>query len=90
MARLSNRRIHLTITRTVGQHDFVWVRVAWFAEWGPNQPVIGDETFRSFSLRFLTLWFRWRIFLSISILISENHKTGLSDRRNLLDFQIIY
>jgi len=52
MARLSNRRIHLTITRTVGQHDFVWVRVAWFAEWGPNQPLSGMKHFDPFPLIF--------------------------------------
>ena len=57
---------------------FVWVHVFWFGGVGHLQFSARSQTFRSLEA----------IFLSTFILISQNHETQLSERRNELDLQI--
>ena len=68
---------------------FVWVHVVWFGIWilinvMPRLPHIDP-----FPFTFLTLVVSLEaIFLSTFILISQNHDTKISERRNHLDLQI--
>jgi uncharacterized membrane protein len=68
---------------------FVWVHVIWFGGWIvinllPRLPHVDP-----FPFTFLTLVVSLEaIFLSTFILISQNHDTKISERRNHLDLQI--
>jgi uncharacterized membrane protein len=77
------------IARFCGSMTFVWVHVAWFGGWiGANTLIPGFE-FDPFPFTFLTLVVSLEaIFLSTFILISQNHETRLTERRNHLDLQI--
>jgi uncharacterized membrane protein len=81
-------RISETIAGFCGSMTFVWVHVAWFSTW-----VIVNSfprlKFDPFPYTFLTLVVSLEaIFLSTFILISQNHDTKLTERRNHLDLQI--
>lgn len=61
----------------------------WFAAWIIINTVPGVDHFDSFPFNFLTLIVSLEaIFLSTFILISQNHETRVSERRNQLDLQI--
>lgn len=72
-----------------GSMTFVWVHVIWFGAWvvinvAPRIPHLDP-----FPFTFLTLVVSLEaIFLSTFILISQNHDTKISERRNHLDLQI--
>lgn len=81
-------RISEFIAAFCGSMTFVWAHVVWFGTW----IVINSTprfTFDPFPFTFLTLVVSLEaIFLSTFILISQNHETELSERRNHLDLQI--
>jgi len=63
--------------------------VIWFAGWTIINIAPGIRHFDPFPFNFLTLIVSLEaIFLSTFILISQNHETRLSERRNQLDLQI--
>jgi uncharacterized membrane protein len=72
-----------------GSMTFVWVHVIWFGGWIVFNSVPGLPHVDAFPFTFLTLVVSLEaIFLSTFILISQNHDTKLSERRNNLDLQI--
>jgi uncharacterized membrane protein len=72
-----------------GSMPFVWAHLIWFAIWIIIDTVPGIRHFDPFPFNFLTLIVSLEaIFLSTFILISQNHETRLSERRNQLDLQI--
>ena len=71
-----------------GSMTFVYVHIAWFALWIIINN-FGGAPFDPYPYTFLTLVVSLEaIFLSTFILISQNHDTQLSERRNHLDLQI--
>lgn len=77
------------IAHFCGSVTFVWVHVVWFAGWILANNLPGLRPFDPFPFTFLTLVVSLEaIFLSTFILISQNHETRLSERRNQLDLQI--
>jgi uncharacterized membrane protein len=77
------------IANFCGSMTFVWVHVVWFAGWILLNLVPGVKHFDPFPFTFLTLVVSLEaIFLSTFILISQNHDTRISERRNHLDLQI--
>jgi uncharacterized membrane protein len=87
--RSDANRIADIIARFCGSMTFVWVHVIWFAGWVLANSLPGIKHFDPFPFTFLTLVVSLEaIFLSTFILISQNHETGLSERRNQLDLQI--
>ena len=82
-------RIADIIARFCGSMTFVRVHVIWFAGWILANSLPGLRPFDPFPFTFLTLVVSLEaIFLSTFILISQNHETRLSERRNQLDLQI--
>ena len=72
-----------------GSMVFVWVHVVWFGFWVVINLVPGIPHIDPFPFTFLTLVVSLEaIFLSTFILISQNHDTRISERRNHLDLQI--
>lgn len=77
------------IANFCGSMTFVWVHIVWFGGWIvinllPRLPHVDP-----FPFTFLTLVVSLEaIFLSTFILISQNHDTKISERRNHLDLQI--
>lgn len=72
-----------------GSMTFVWVHIGWFGGWIIVNSIIPVYQFDPFPYTFLTLVVSLEaIFLSTFILISQNHETRLSERRNHLDLQI--
>ena len=77
------------IARFCGSMTFVWVHVVWFGVWVLINLVSGIPHVDPFPFTFLTLVVSLEaIFLSTFILISQNHDTRISERRNHLDLQI--
>lgn len=77
------------IARFCGSMTFVWVHVIWFGVWIILNSVPGVRHIDPFPFTFLTLVVSLEaIFLSTFILISQNHDTKISERRNHLDLQI--
>ena len=77
------------IARFCGSMTFVWVHVAWFGAWILINALPGLPHLDPFPFTFLTLVVSLEaIFLSTFILISQNHDTKISERRNHLDLQI--
>ena len=77
------------IARFCGSMTFVWVHVAWFGGWIILNVIPGVSHIDPFPFTFLTLVVSLEaIFLSTFILISQNHDTKISNRRNHLDLQI--
>jgi uncharacterized membrane protein len=78
-----------TIANFCGSMPFVWVHVAWFGGWVVLNVIPGIKHIDPFPFTFLTLVVSLEaIFLSTFILISQNHDTKISERRNHLDLQI--
>ena len=72
-----------------GSMTFVWVHVVWFGLWILINLIPGIKHIDPFPFTFLTLVVSLEaIFLSTFILISQNHDTRISERRNHLDLQI--
>jgi uncharacterized membrane protein len=72
-----------------GSMTFVWVHVVWFGAWVIINVAPGIHHLDPFPFTFLTLVVSLEaIFLSTFILISQNHDTKISERRNHLDLQI--
>ena len=87
--RTTSERIARLIARFCGSMKFVWLHVFGFAAWIVLNVVPGVNHIDPFPFTFLTLVVSLEaIFLSTFILISQNHDTRLSERRNHLDLQI--
>jgi uncharacterized membrane protein len=72
-----------------GSTTFVWVNLVWFGSWILINSLPGVPHIDPFPFTFLTLAVSLEaIFLSTFILISQNHNTKISERRNHLDLQI--
>jgi uncharacterized membrane protein len=77
------------IANFCGSMLFVWVHVIWFGIWILVNLMPGIKHIDPFPFTFLTLVVSLEaIFLSTFILISQNHETKISERRNHLDLQI--
>jgi uncharacterized membrane protein len=77
------------IANFCGSMRFVWVHVIWFSGWVFFNLMPGIKHIDPFPFTFLTLVVSLEaIFLSTFILISQNHDTQISERRNHLDLQI--
>jgi uncharacterized membrane protein len=77
------------IAQFCGSVTFVWVHVFWFGAWILLNSLPGIRHIDPFPFTFLTLVVSLEaIFLSTFILISQNHDTKISERRNHLDLQI--
>jgi len=82
--RLSDR-----IALFCGSMVFVYVHVVWFVAWIFYNSILRVKPFDPFPYTFLTMVVSLEaIFLSTFILISQNHDTKLTERRNHLDLQI--
>lgn len=87
--RTRTDRIADGIANFCGSMTFVWVHVVWFGGWILINLIPGVRHIDPFPFTFLTLVVSLEaIFLSTFILISQNHDTKLSERRNHLDLQI--
>ena len=87
--RKNSDRIAEAIANFCGSMTFVWVYVTWFGIWIIFNSIPGLPKVDPFPFTFLTLVVSLEaIFLSTFILISQNHDTKLSERRNNLDLQI--
>jgi len=86
--RTLGEKISEYIAAFCGSMIFVYVHVIWFGGWILLNSLAGYN-FDPFPFTFLTLVVSLEaIFLSTFILISQNHETQLSDKRNHLDLQI--
>jgi uncharacterized membrane protein len=87
--RTRSDRVAEVIARFCGSMMFVWVHVFWFGAWIIVNSVPGLPHVDPFPFTFLTLVVSLEaIFLSTFILISQNHETRITERRNHLDLQI--
>jgi uncharacterized membrane protein len=88
-SRTVGEKISSLIAAFCGSMTFVWVHVIWFSAWILLNSVFTLTAFDPFPYTFLTLVVSLEaIFLSTFILISQNHETELTERRNHLDLQI--
>jgi len=77
------------VAKFCGSMTFVWVHVVWFSAWVIINVAPGLPHIDPFPFTFLTLVVSLEaIFLSTFILISQNHDTKITERRNHLDLQI--
>ena len=87
--RTRTDRVAEVIANFCGSLTFVWVHVAWFGGWVVLNLLPGIKHIDPFPFTFLTLVVSLEaIFLSTFILISQNHDSRVSERRNHLDLQI--
>jgi uncharacterized membrane protein len=87
--RTGTDRLAEAIADFCGSMTFVWVHVIWFGSWIFINLMPGIKHIDPFPFTFLTLVVSLEaIFLSTFILISQNHDTKISERRNHLDLQI--
>lgn len=87
--RTTSDRLATVIANFCGSMKFVWVHVIWFSAWIVLNLIPGVRHIDPFPFTFLTLVVSLEaIFLSTFILISQNHDTRISERRNHLDLQI--
>lgn len=87
--RTTSELIAERIANFCGSMRFVWVHVIWFSGWIFFNLMPGIKHIDPFPFTFLTLVVSLEaIFLSTFILISQNHDTQISERRNHLDLQI--
>jgi uncharacterized membrane protein len=87
--RSLGEKIAELIAAFCGSMVFVYVHVVWFGAWIVINSMIPNLAFDPFPYTFLTLVVSLEaIFLSTFILISQNHETRLTERRNHLDLQI--
>lgn len=86
--RTHGERISEVIAAFCGSMTFVYVHICWFILWIVLNSIQSTQ-FDPFPYTFLTLVVSLEaIFLSTFILISQNHETKLSERRNHLDLQV--
>ena len=77
------------VARFCGSANFVWAHLIWFAVWIAVNVAGGPAAFDPYPFQFLTFVVSLEaIFLSTFVLMSQNHQTLLSERRNHLDLQI--
>ena len=77
------------VTRFCGSMPFVWVHVIWFAVWIVGNTALPIGPIDPYPFSFLTLVVSLEaIFLSTFIMISENRKSRIDERRSHLDLQI--
>jgi uncharacterized membrane protein len=100
MARLESAMLHHqsatarlsgAVCRLAGSGTFIIVHLVWFTSWVLVNlgKVPGIEPFDPYPFTFLTMVVSLEaIFLSIFVLISQNHMAHLADRRAHLDLQI--
>lgn len=82
-------RVAEVIANFCGSMTFVWVHVVWFGWWIVLNLLPGIKHIDPFPFTFLTLVVSLEaIFLSTFILISQNHDSRVSEKRNHLDLQI--
>ena len=82
-------RVAEVIAGFCGSMTFVWVHVIWFGGWIIFNLLPGVKHIDAFPFTFLTLVVSLEaIFLSTFILISQNHDSRVSEKRNHLDLQI--
>lgn len=82
-------RIADGIATFCGSIHFVWLHIVWFGGWIVFNAWPGSKHLDPFPFTFLTLIVSLEaIFLSTFILISQNHASRQSERRNQLDLQI--
>jgi uncharacterized membrane protein len=87
--RTRTDRFAEAIANFCGSMTFVWVHVVWFGIWILINVIPGLPHIDPFPFTFLTLVVSLEaIFLSTFILISQNHDSKISERRNHLDLQI--
>jgi uncharacterized membrane protein len=87
--RKPSDRVAEAIAGFCGSMTFVWVHVIWFGGWIVFNAIPGLPHVDPFPFTFLTLVVSLEaIFLSTFILISQNHDTRITERRNHLDLQI--
>lgn len=87
--RTRTDRLAEVIADFCGSMTFVWVHVLWFGGWVVFNLLPGIKHVDPFPFTFLTLVVSLEaIFLSTFILISQNHDSRVSERRNHLDLQI--
>ena len=87
--RTHSDRFAGAIANFCGSMTFVWLHIVWFGGWILINFVPGLPHIDPFPFTFLTLVVSLEaIFLSTFILISQNHDTKISERRNHLDLQI--
>ena len=87
--RTASDRVAEVIAKFCGSMTFVWVHVAWFGIWVLINVIPRLPHIDPFPFTFLTLVVSLEaIFLSTFILISQNHDSKISERRNHLDLQI--
>lgn len=87
--RTPGERLSAAIAAFCGSMTFVYVHVVWFGGWIVINGFFPSLSFDEFPFTFLTLVVSLEaIFLSTFILISQNHETKVSERRNQLDLQI--
>ena len=87
--RSVGEKIAELIAAFCGSMVFVYVHVVWFGAWIIVNSFFPNLAFDPFPYTFLTLVVSLEaIFLSTFILISQNHETRLTERRNHLDLQV--
>lgn len=87
--RTIGEKISEVIAAFCGSMVFVYVHIVWYVGWILVNSVFTFAQFDPFPYTFLTLVVSLEaIFLSTFILISQNHETRLTERRNHLDLQI--
>jgi uncharacterized membrane protein len=87
--RTRTDRVAELIANFCGSMTFVWVHIIWFGGWLLINLIPGIRHIDPFPFTFLTLVVSLEaIFLSTFILISQNHDTRVTERRNHLDLQI--
>ena len=87
--RTRTDRVAEVIADFCGSMTFVWVHVIWFGGWIAFNLLPGFKHVDPFPFTFLTLVVSLEaIFLSTFILISQNHDSRISEKRNHLDLQI--
>jgi uncharacterized membrane protein len=87
--RTRTDRVAEVIAGLCGSMTFVWVHVIWFGGWVIFNVLPGVKHVDPFPFTFLTLVVSLEaIFLSTFILISQNHDSRVSEKRNHLDLQI--
>ena len=87
--RTLGERVSEAVALFCGSMSFVYVHIVWFGGWIILNSLTARLQFDPFPYTFLTLVVSLEaIFLSTFILISQNHETKLTERRNHLDLQI--
>lgn len=87
--RTFGEKVSEAIAMFCGSMVFVYVHIVWFGGWIIVNSMIPVYQFDPFPYTFLTLVVSLEaIFLSTFILISQNHETKLTERRNHLDLQV--